>query len=99
MTEIKMPEKDISERLRSLAWRWNNPDAVFLDVVEGGALLGEAADEIDSLRFELQCARDERDAIGKLHNLLAGHLEKTIDERDAARAEVQCLNDRLKEAT
>jgi hypothetical protein len=48
----------------------------------------EAADEIDSLRFELTCVTEERDA---------AHIEISVltQDRDAARAEASCAHDRI----
>jgi uncharacterized coiled-coil DUF342 family protein len=83
-----MSEKtDITERLR-------NGAGFIVDDVGGVVvnlkLLDEAADEIDSLRFEVSILTDERNAaIAETHHL--------TQERDAARAESSCAHDQVKQ--
>jgi hypothetical protein len=81
-----MSEKtDIVSRLR-------NGAGVCLDEVGGItlniALLNEAADEIDSLRFELTCVTEERDAA-------LNEISVLTQDRDAARADASCAHDRI----
>jgi flagellar biosynthesis/type III secretory pathway chaperone len=48
----------------------------------------EAADEIDSLRFELTCITEERDA-------LLNEISYLTQDRDAARADASSAHDRI----
>jgi hypothetical protein len=50
----------------------------------------EAADEIDSLRFELTCVTEERDAA-------LNEVSIITQERDEARAESSCAHDQVKQ--
>jgi uncharacterized coiled-coil DUF342 family protein len=74
-----MSEKtDIADRLRaeanSLGEEWPN----------------EAADEIDSLIFELTCVTEELDAARV-------EIQQLTQERDEARAESSCAHDQVKQ--
>jgi hypothetical protein len=74
---------DIVERLRG----WGSRSASMSDSTLM-LLHNEAADEIDSLRFELKCVTEERDAA-------LNEVSVLTQDRDAARADASCAHDRI----